>query len=93
MTLDSHTDTVTSHAFAYSSRLHRKPRQGVYSLEERLKISSVAKFESLFKTNENLASQSRGILQKFVLYGDLRASTLVPTSIQTSVKFLYFVEQ
>ena len=33
-------------AFAYSSRWHWKPQQGLYSLKERLKISSVAKFES-----------------------------------------------
>ena len=29
-TLDSHTNTVISHAFAYSSRWRRKPRQGLY---------------------------------------------------------------
>ena len=38
--------------------------------KERLKISKIAKFESdLFKTNEDIAPQSREILQTFVWLG------------------------
>ena len=33
-TLDSHTNTVVSHAFAYSSRWRQKPWQGLLSFEE-----------------------------------------------------------
>ena len=39
--------------------------------KERLKISKIAKFESeLLKTNKDIASQSREILQTFVWWGE-----------------------
>ena len=41
-----------------------------YHWKERFKISKIAKFESdLLKTNEDIASQSREILQTFVRWG------------------------
>ena len=42
-----------------------------YHWKERFKISKIAKFESdLLKTNEDIASQSREILQTFVWWGE-----------------------
>ena len=61
--------------------------------KECLKISKIAKFESdLLKTNEDIASQTRTILQMFVWWwggGD----TNLPSTIQTSVNFCNFAKQ
>ena len=47
-----------------------------YHWKERFKISKIAKFESdLLKTNEDIASQSREILQTFVWWGAQTWST------------------
>ena len=60
--------------------------------KERLKINKIAKFESdLLKTNEDIASYSREILQTFVWVGGEGGTNLPPT-IQTSVKFSDFEE-
>ena len=43
--------------------------------KERLKISNIAKFESdLFKTNEDIAPESRKILRTFFLPGPLHTN-------------------
>ena len=58
--------------------------------KECLKISKIAKFESdLLKTNEDIASQTRTILQMFVWWW----GTNLPSTIQTSVNFCNFAKQ
>ena len=60
--------------------------------KECLKISKIAKFESdLLKTNEDIASQTRTILQTFVWWGG--GGTNLPPTIQTSVHFCNFAKQ
>ena len=54
--------------------------------KERLKISKIAKFESeLLKTNKDIASQSREILQTFVWWGE---QTCLPSPPPPSYKRL-----
>ena len=56
--------------------------------KERLKISKIAKFESeLLKTNKDIASQSREILQTFVWWGEQTCLPSPPPIIQTSADF------
>ena len=53
-------------------------------------ISKVAKFKcNLLKTSEDIATQTRRVLQRFVWWG----SMFVPPTIQTSGKFRDFVDQ
>ena len=40
-TLDSHTNTVISHAFVYSSRWRRKPWQGLFLSSSHLKVKNI----------------------------------------------------
>ena len=54
--------------------------------KKKSKISKIAKFQSdLLKTNENIAPQSRDILQTFVWCGAL--ANLPPSPHTTFVKF------
>ena len=55
--------------------------------KEYLKISKIAKFQSdLLKINEDIAPQSRGILQTFVWWG----AQNFPSTIQMFVNFCNF---
>ena len=63
-------------------------RENLLATLERPKISKIAKFESdLLKTNEDIAPQSREILQTFVSWG---AETCPPP--YKGLHFRYFVE-
>ena len=47
-TLDSHTSTVISHTFAYSSRWRRKPRQGLFDLFGKMLTTRKLKIFAIF---------------------------------------------
>ena len=69
------------------AKIHR------YFYKERLKISKLTEFESdMSQTSEDIAPQSREILQSFLGCGDKLCPLPPPSTTQTSTKFCDFVE-
>ena len=64
--LDSQTNTVISHTFAYSSRWRRKPWQGLYV--ETLKNESVNKVTKLFRYTAVQDSSAPGVAHNQAAY-------------------------